>query len=143
MIDEIKQFFKKNEPEFALMIGVILVSLISFAAGRLTAPGFEKQPIEIQYPESASLKDSVNSNPENSTNNNTFQELKDSKDKAFEPLQARQGGAYVASKNSDKYHLPECPGVKRIAEHNKIWFLSKEEAESMGYEPAGNCPGLK
>lgn len=52
-------------------------------------------------------------------------------------------GKFVASKNSNKYHLPTCVGAKRIAEHNKIWFNSKEEAESLGYTPASNCPGLK
>lgn len=51
-------------------------------------------------------------------------------------------GAYVASKKSDKYHLPWCSGAKRIAEENKIWFATKEEAEKAGFEPAGNCPGI-
>lgn len=51
-------------------------------------------------------------------------------------------GAYVASKNSDKYHLPWCSGAVRISEENKIWFASKEEAEAAGYTPAGNCKGI-
>lgn len=49
---------------------------------------------------------------------------------------------YVGSKNSDKYHLLWCSGAKRITEENKVFFKSKEEAESAGYKPAGNCPGL-
>lgn len=49
---------------------------------------------------------------------------------------------YVGSKNSDKYHLPDCPGASRIKEENKIWFSSEEEAESLGYTPASNCDGL-
>ena len=51
-------------------------------------------------------------------------------------------GQYVASKNSNKYHLPWCSGAKRIKEENKVWFQSKEEAASKGYTPAANCPSL-
>lgn len=49
---------------------------------------------------------------------------------------------YVASKNSDKYHLPWCSGAQRIAEENLIYFTSKEEAEIAGYTPAANCKGI-
>lgn len=49
---------------------------------------------------------------------------------------------YVASKNSDKYHLPWCSGAKRISEGNKVYFASKEEAEAAGYSPAANCKGI-
>lgn len=49
---------------------------------------------------------------------------------------------YVASKNSDKYHLPWCSGAKRITEENKIYFASQTEAKESGYTPAANCPAL-
>ena len=51
-------------------------------------------------------------------------------------------GKYVASKNSDKYHLPWCPGALRIKEENKVWFDSKEAAEKSGLTAAANCPGI-
>lgn len=51
--------------------------------------------------------------------------------------------AYVASKNGKAYYLPTCGGVSRIKEENKVYFATKQEAESAGYRPAGNCPGLK
>ncbi len=54
----------------------------------------------------------------------------------------RTSGIYVASKSGSKYHLPTCLGAQKIAEANKIWFQSREEAEKAGYTPAGNCPGL-
>lgn len=49
---------------------------------------------------------------------------------------------YVASKNGEKYYLPSCGTAKRIKEENKVWFGTKEEAESAGYLPGANCPGL-
>ena len=53
-----------------------------------------------------------------------------------------QEALYVASKNSDKYHLPWCGGAARISEANKVWFTSKAEAEAAGYTPAANCKGI-
>ena len=53
-----------------------------------------------------------------------------------------QGGAYVGSKNSNKFHLPTCPGAKTISDANKIWFQTKEEAIAKGYVPASNCKGI-
>jgi len=49
---------------------------------------------------------------------------------------------YMASKNGTKFYLPTCGTAKRIKEENRVWFATKEEAESAGYGPAANCPGL-
>ena len=129
MYNQIRQLIKSNESEHVLALGVILISLISFSAGRLTAPGVEKQPITVEYLSPAFAADKSAS--QNITNGDSLQVFGE-----------RTAGEFVASKNSTKYHLPDCSGAKRIAEHNKIWFSSKEEAESVGYAPAANCPGL-
>ncbi len=54
-----------------------------------------------------------------------------------------QTAQFVASKNGTAYYLPSCSGTNRIKEENKIWFSSRKEAESLGYKPALNCPGLE
>lgn len=135
----IKQFIKSSKSEIILMAGVILVSFISFAAGRLSAPNPTKQPITIsdqQAPHNNKLYTGQAFIAENSA----FQHSTSTQTSQQKSQQTQD--KFVASKNSSKYHLPNCPGAKRIAEHNKIWFSSKEEAESLGYEPASNCPGL-
>jgi hypothetical protein len=58
------------------------------------------------------------------------------------PASLPAGGQVVASKNGTKYFLPWCGGAKQITEANKIWFASKDEAETKGYQPAANCKGL-
>lgn len=58
------------------------------------------------------------------------------------PSTTASGGQYVASKTGTKYYLPWCGTAKRIKDENKVWFSSKAEAESAGYEPAKNCKGL-
>lgn len=49
-------------------------------------------------------------------------------------LDSSEKGKYVGSKNSDKYHLLDSGSAKRIKEENKVYFKSKEDAESQGYE---------
>ncbi len=58
------------------------------------------------------------------------------------PSQPQKNGAYVGSRNGTKYHLPSCAGARRIAPENQVWFATQEEAETAGYTPASNCPGL-
>lgn len=58
------------------------------------------------------------------------------------PASIPAGGQLVASKSGTKYYFPWCSGAARIAEANKVWFASAEEAKSKGYSPASNCKGL-
>ncbi len=46
---------------------------------------------------------------------------------------------YVASSDSDRYHLPGCRWAKRIASHKRIHFSSLREAQDRGYLPCGVC----
>jgi hypothetical protein len=125
MLSQIKNFSKKNGSDVFIVLTVILVALISFGIGRLSVP--KTEPIQIKNLEKTSVEDlkieqSIPAPPDVGTTTDK--------------------GKVVGSKNSDKYHLPECPGAKQISEQNKIWFDSIESAEKAGYKPAGNCPGL-
>lgn len=48
MLSNIKQFVKENISDIILLIGVILISLLSFAAGYITNAWQEKTPIQIE-----------------------------------------------------------------------------------------------
>ena len=48
-------------------------------------------------------------------------------------------GQVVASKSGTKYYLPRCTGAGRIADANKIWFVSASAAQEAGYTLAANC----
>ena len=117
----VKQFIEDNRNDLILISGVIFISLISFAAGRLTAT-------DVSAPEPIIIE-KANQETDTVTEGN-----------AKTPNQEK--GTLVASINGTKYYLPDCSGAKRINEENKIWFSSQEEAKDMGYEPASNCPGL-
>ena len=74
-----------------------------------------------------------------------FENVEDAADQGYETGSASAksenstgDGAYVGSKNSDKYHMPDSGSAKRIKEENKVWFQSKEEAENEGYVPGSS-----
>lgn len=49
-------------------------------------------------------------------------------------------GTVIGSANSKKYHRPDCPGYRDMAERNRVFFKTVEEAEAAGFKRAGNCP---
>lgn len=49
-------FVKKNQNDIILIIGVILISLFSFAMGYIMAEQQEKEPIKIEYESSQSFR---------------------------------------------------------------------------------------
>ena len=114
MLSNLKQFVKEHESDITLTIGIVLVALISFGAGRLTTPQTNKEPIIIQGP-TASIEQSL-SEVGQSTNKETTEQ-----------------GKFIGSVNSNKYHWPDCPWVNKIASQNQIWFSSESEAQAAGY----------
>ena len=119
----------ENTTVFTMLI-VILVAFSSFGLGRLSKIEESQIPLSIQQNNNlATISETIGDSP---------------KSVGAKPPQIllSNGGKYVASKNSTKYHAPWCSGAKRIKEENKIWFNNKEEAEVMGYTPASNCKGI-
>lgn len=55
MLAKIKKFIKKNQEDIILVIGVILISLLSFALGFIVAKQQEKEPLRIEYEETNSI----------------------------------------------------------------------------------------
>jgi len=49
MIAKLIQFVKTNQADIILVIGVILVSLLSFASGYIVAKQGAKEPIKFEY----------------------------------------------------------------------------------------------
>lgn len=48
--------------------------------------------------------------------------------------------SYIANKNTDKFHYPDCHSVDRMKESNKEYLnCTRNEAISQGYSPCGNC----
>ena len=130
---KINSWLIANQKDLFLAATIILVSIISFGLGRLSAIWPEKQPIRIEKSQLSELSE--------------LSKLSNNGNDKLNPLNQLNSlnqltGKYVASKNSTFYHYPWCPGAQKIKEENKIWFQTKEEAGDRGYKPAGNCEGL-
>ena len=123
-IAEIAQRIKRIVAgELFVVLLIVLIGLMSFGLGRLSA--LEKERIPVRIIDPVAQRASV---LEQNSNGNTSDTV--------------SSGSFVGSKNGSKYHFPWCSGAQRIKEENKIWFSTKEEAERAGYTPAANCPGL-
>jgi hypothetical protein len=112
---------------------LIAVGVVSFILGRVSAGEAIVAPTGQK-----SIVIEVKENMGDTSPSNTLDQTPTS----LETGEGNTEGVYVGSKNGTKYHLPWCSGAKRIKEENKVWFLTKEEAEAAGYTPAANCEGI-
>ncbi len=110
-------FVKKNQKLILIVLASLLALSLVFIIGiEVGAKVFKRPPLIIQS------------------------ELLDLSTYEVEPVEAlATSGIYVASKNGQYYYLPECSGVSRIKEENKVWFQTKEEAEAKGFKPSTTC----
>ncbi len=49
-------------------------------------------------------------------------------------------GRIIGNKNSQIYHLSNCPDYSKSAEKNRVYFETEAEAQRAGYRKARNCP---
>ncbi len=116
---KIGEWVKFNQADIALVAGFILVALISFGAGYLSAPEVIRNPITIEEPNASSTSTGFLSEPA----------------AAGSVLQKDEKGMFVASRGGKKYHWPWCSWGKNIRPENQIWFNSESEAQAAGYSP--------
>ena len=112
-----------NSRDFFFSAVIVLVGFASFGLGRLSLLESKREPMRVENALIAGV-------------GGVKMEEKKEETSAL-------GGQIVASKTGSKYHFPWCAGASQIAEKNKIWFDSVEEAQKAGYAPASNCKGLK
>jgi len=138
MINKLTQFVKDNQNDIVLIIGIILISLISFGAGRLFEAGrLTNQPINYGSEKIINIDQNIAAeSPTPSPNENPNQQTPQIQTDSAGSLQI------IGNKSSKIYHYPWCSGAKNMKEENKIFFNSTEEAKKAGFKPAGNCPGL-
>lgn len=130
LAQKIKLFYENNKNDLFVAVIIFLVGMAGFGLGRLSVLWIPKEPITIE-------------NKRLETRDQRL-DKENRKEKEVVDQAALVGGLgqLVGSKNGTSYHFPWCPGAQKIKEENKIVFQTREEAESMGYKPAGNCPGL-
>ncbi len=134
MIAKLKAFWIKNEKELILGLGLILIAAISFEFGYVQGKSGKTSPIVIEKA-SGSLKTGSESPVGATMGSNTTAAPK-------APIQADPipaNCAFVASKNSNKFHEPNCQWAKKIKPENLVCFKSAEDAAAQGRVPDKGC----
>lgn len=139
LVSKVKESLDIKEDTF-IVLAIILIGLAGFGLGKLSALEKSRGEVELKPASFIPITPSINNTDNLSIPIKT----------ATVPMSAsamvageNAKGLLVASKSGKKYHFPWCAGASQIAEKNKIWFNSYSEAQSAGYTPASNCPGLK
>lgn len=137
----IGQFWLVYEQKIVLVIGLILIAAISFQAGYLHGQKNKQEPVVVNKvtcapcPKNETAAINTNSKATSSDNSQQSDQAKIGVHASSE----NQKCVFVASKNSNKYHLPTCRYAQNIKPENKVCFSSKEEAGSRGFQGAKCC----
>ncbi|MDD2753664.1 MAG: hypothetical protein PHT44_03590 [Candidatus Portnoybacteria bacterium] len=125
--NRIGDWLKRNQADIAIAAGFILVAIIAFGSGRLSAPQIVRNPVIIDEPDSSSSANILS---------NVSRPIIGAAGESASMAGAK--GLFVASKNGTKYYWPWCSWAGRIKEENKVWFNSEKDAQAAGFSP-GAC----
>ncbi len=56
-----------------------------------------------------------------------------------ESTSSSSSASYVGNANTGKFHEPSCSSVSDMSERNKVFFSSRNDAISQGYDPCKRC----
>ena len=136
----IGHFWLVYEKKIVLAAGIVLVAAISFEAGFLHGEKNKQEPVIVNKAATAEVA-SANTDKNQTDSSNVKPTASNSKPASVENTTTtdNQKCAFVASKNSNKYHLPTCRYAQNIKPENKVCFSSKEDAEGRGFQGAKCC----
>jgi len=147
----VRNWLNDNQADIVLVCGIILVAVISFGLGRLTAPVTTKEAVVIENQEASTLnnmgqnmgQNTGQNNIEQTVNQNSAKQNANSEENKSSANQigntlSSEKGIVVASRNGTKYYWPWCSGVSKIKPENLIWFKSEAEAKAAGYAPSSD-----
>ncbi len=122
-----KGLFKK----VFLALVILLVAVLSYGAGRLSAGQGSKVGVTIRYDEGVIKAESLMSNAKLSTSTNSL-------NIGNSNIEHSAASVYASSKGK-RYYFMNCKST--ISEANKITFASVSLAEQAGYTLASGCKG--
>lgn len=118
-----KNFFVNNTSSILYLISFLLIGIISYRIGSNQKLNNLEANISIIYPnESAIIKETS----ESKDNNDVISNISSSK-------------SIIASKSGKVYYTADCSGSNRIKDENKVYFQTKEEAQSVGLTLSKTC----
>lgn len=138
-IQKIKDIWLKYEEKIILLVGVLMIAAIAFEAGFLCGEKNKKESVLIEKAiDEAGLICPQNEEKADGSSNSSQKQENSAKTEEKTDAESK-GCVFVASKNSNKYHLPTCQSAQKIKPENKVCFSSAEEAQERGYQGAKCC----
>ena len=131
MLPKFKSFLANDLLFYSVLL--VLIAVGSFGLGRLSVSSTKVPEKPLFLKENITSASVVNAVPAATASTSVKAEV----------ATVSKTAAVVGSKSGTKYHLPNCPGAKRIKPANLISFETIDAAKAAGYTPAANCPGLQ
>jgi hypothetical protein len=137
---KVVKFVKSYQERCLFIVVVILVALISFRAGGLREKESQSSDIKISINEGTNLTEeekkllALGTAVQRKGLADETQVLGENK-----TVKSIENCNFIGSKNSDKYHTPDCHWSEKIKEENRVCFETIEEARGKGYQAAGCC----
>lgn len=143
MSNIIQQFWKAHEQKVLIILAILLSCLVSFQLGENHAIFVQNSDIKINISASAANPKedkiiTINKALERAGGVPLVQNGTNTAQVENTPPNA-PACMFVASKSSNKYHLPTCPYASKIKKENQICFSSEEQALQKGFQKAKCC----
>lgn len=136
----IGQFWLKYEQKIVLAVGIILIAAVAFEAGYLQGQKHKHEPVVVNKIASTEVSSSNSCAAQTETSGTKNTSAGNSAALGENTaVPDNQKCSFVASKNSNKYHLATCQFAQKIKPENKICFSSADEAIKRGYQGAKCC----
>jgi hypothetical protein len=119
IVSKILFFVKREAKKIMFAIAIFLIASLSFSLGFITGGKIISRPPLVINKELI-----VNLNEESAASNQ---------------LTTKGQSLFVASSRGKYYYPVDCSLAQNLSEKNKIYFQSKEEAESRGYIQNTKC----
>jgi hypothetical protein len=129
---EAKEKWLRYEEKAVLWLSVALVGCAAFQAGLIHGRSVQAEPVVIEKPAAPAAAVAGATSEKSGEEGGRARPAQKAQDGQSKPPEGNC--RFVGSRNSDKYHDPSCPVVKRIKPENRVCFASEEDARAKGYK---------
>lgn len=138
---KIKDFLAKYEYKIIIAAAFILVAVLSFEAGMMKGKNAQQKAVVVNAAGDNSACQASSNQPARASN--LSPEAAKTPQSNVIPTQNSAdlptNCVYIGSKNSNKYHMPNCRWARNIKPENRVCFSSENDAQLKGYQPDKNC----
>lgn len=128
-----KEWLKRHEQQVVFSLALVLVGILAFEAGVVFGRSEQSPPLVIEKPAMPAVAGDTTQRAQSDVPGTESAKISSTTEKSG--LTEKSAHCrFVGSRNSDKYHHPECSFAKRIKRENIVCFASEEDAKAKGYQ---------